>query len=83
MEFEERWETVAADTDDEEEQQEEQEEEQDDGEEPEEDPAVEAVPDRALLPRDIGHSGMWTLSSCKSGFGLTQLRDPNTSLYWQ
>ncbi|EGD72621.1 hypothetical protein PTSG_04356 [Salpingoeca rosetta] len=39
--------------------------------------------DEGDLPRDIGDSGVWTLSSCKAGFGIQQLRDPSTTIYWQ
>ena len=33
--------------------------------------------------REIGHLAVWSLSSAKPGFGVHQLRDGNTSTYWQ
>jgi hypothetical protein len=33
--------------------------------------------------RDISHLAHWTLSSCKQGQGLDQLRDPSLQSYWQ
>ena len=33
--------------------------------------------------RDISDSAIWTLSSCKTGFGVDQLRDDNTETFWQ
>eukprot|EP00039_Didymoeca_costata_P001052 m.49268 g.49268 ORF g.49268 m.49268 type:complete len:184 (+) comp10606_c0_seq1:15-566(+) len=33
--------------------------------------------------REIGGNAVWSLSSCKQGFGVQQLRDGLTSTYWQ
>eukprot|EP00794_Sanderia_malayensis_P009015 gene9016-9979_t len=33
--------------------------------------------------REIGAQGIWSLSSCKPGFGIDQLRDDNFDTYWQ
>lgn len=33
--------------------------------------------------REIGHQAIWSLSSCKPGFGVEQLRDGNIDSYWQ
>lgn len=33
--------------------------------------------------REIGHQAIWSLSSCKPGFGVEQLRDENLESYWQ
>ncbi|KAG5456717.1 MAG: hypothetical protein BJ554DRAFT_3457 [Olpidium bornovanus] len=33
--------------------------------------------------REIGELGVWTLSSCKPGYGVQQLRDGSTDTYWQ
>ena len=33
--------------------------------------------------REIGHQAIWSLSSCKPGFGVDQLRDGNLESYWQ
>ncbi|CAB4004447.1 anaphase-promoting complex subunit 10 isoform X1 [Paramuricea clavata] len=33
--------------------------------------------------REIGHQAIWSLSSCKPGFGVEQLRDGNLDTYWQ
>lgn len=33
--------------------------------------------------REIGHQAIWSLSSCKPGFGVEQLRDDNLDTYWQ
>lgn len=42
---------------------------------------------QTLLPnsqrRDIGHLGIWTLSSAKLGNGVDQLRDENLTTFWQ
>ncbi|XP_075242703.1 anaphase-promoting complex subunit 10-like [Convolutriloba macropyga] len=35
------------------------------------------------LIREVGNHAVWSLSSCKSGFGVGQLRDGLTSTYWQ
>ena len=35
------------------------------------------------LFREIGHQAIWSLSSCKPGFGVEQLRDGNLETYWQ
>ncbi|XP_040568116.1 anaphase-promoting complex subunit 10 isoform X2 [Lepeophtheirus salmonis] len=36
-----------------------------------------------LLVREVGNQATWSLSSCKPGFGVEQLRDDNTETYWQ
>ncbi|KNC87681.1 anaphase-promoting complex subunit 10 [Sphaeroforma arctica JP610] len=33
--------------------------------------------------REIGGQAVWTLSSCKQGFAMDQLRDGNLDTYWQ
>ena len=33
--------------------------------------------------REIGDQAVWSLSSCKPGFGVEQLRDGNLETYWQ
>eukprot|EP00040_Diaphanoeca_grandis_P008003 m.43366 g.43366 ORF g.43366 m.43366 type:complete len:187 (+) comp19359_c0_seq1:109-669(+) len=33
--------------------------------------------------REIGDQAVWSLSSCKQGFGVAQLRDGKPSTYWQ
>ncbi|CAM9442876.1 anaphase-promoting complex subunit 10 isoform X1 [Petromyzon marinus] len=33
--------------------------------------------------REIGSQAVWSLSSCKPGFGVDQLRDDNLETYWQ
>jgi hypothetical protein len=33
--------------------------------------------------REIGDLAVWSLSSCKQGFGIDQLRDGLTTTYWQ
>ncbi|EDO38558.1 predicted protein [Nematostella vectensis] len=33
--------------------------------------------------REIGDQAAWSLSSCKPGFGIEQLRDGNLETYWQ
>ena len=33
--------------------------------------------------REIGAAATWSLSSCKSGFGIDQLRDYSQDTYWQ
>ncbi|KAI3662588.1 hypothetical protein MP638_000698 [Amoeboaphelidium occidentale] len=33
--------------------------------------------------KEIGKYGKWTVSSCKSGFGATLLRDGNLTTFWQ
>ena len=33
--------------------------------------------------REIGDQAIWSLSSCKPGFGIDQLRDNNFDTYWQ
>lgn len=33
--------------------------------------------------REIGSLGVWSISSCKPGFGVEQLRDNNLETYWQ
>ncbi|XP_060860115.1 anaphase-promoting complex subunit 10-like [Metopolophium dirhodum] len=38
---------------------------------------------RAGLVREVGSLATWSVSSCKSGFGVNQLRDENIETYWQ
>lgn len=33
--------------------------------------------------REVGSQGVWSLSSCKAGFGVDQLRDDCLETYWQ
>ncbi|XP_066918106.1 anaphase-promoting complex subunit 10-like [Clytia hemisphaerica] len=37
----------------------------------------------ALLVREIGQNAVWSLSSCKVGSGVNQLRDNDLTTYWQ
>ena len=32
---------------------------------------------------EIGDEAVWSVSSCKVGFGVQQLRDGNLDSYWQ
>nr|SVE87346.1 EOG090X051P [Daphnia similis]SVE87972.1 EOG090X051P [Daphnia similis] len=32
---------------------------------------------------EVGDQAVWSLSSCKAGFGIDQLRDDSTDTYWQ
>ena len=32
---------------------------------------------------EVGGAATWSLSSCKPGFGVEQLRDGSTDTYWQ
>ncbi|CAB3396741.1 unnamed protein product [Caenorhabditis bovis] len=41
------------------------------------------VKPRDLPLRDISHQGIWTLSSCKHGYGVKELLDDNVEKYWQ
>jgi anaphase-promoting complex subunit 10 len=40
-------------------------------------------PDSDQNKREIGESAIWSLSSAKPGNGLEQLRDDNTTTFWQ
>lgn len=33
--------------------------------------------------REVGNQAVWSLSSCKAGFGVEQLRDESYDSYWQ
>lgn len=33
--------------------------------------------------REVGNQAVWSLSSCKPGFGVEQLRDSSLETYWQ
>lgn len=33
--------------------------------------------------REVGGQAVWSLSSCKPGFGVEQLRDNSVETYWQ
>ncbi|KAL4230661.1 Anaphase-promoting complex subunit 10 [Mactra antiquata] len=35
------------------------------------------------LYREVGNQAVWSLSSCKAGFGVEQLRDDSYDSYWQ
>uniref|UniRef100_A0A669DVS0 Anaphase-promoting complex subunit 10 n=1 Tax=Oreochromis niloticus TaxID=8128 RepID=A0A669DVS0_ORENI len=39
--------------------------------------------ERTGTVREIGSQAVWSLSSCKPGFGVDQLRDDNLETYWQ
>ncbi|XP_055679375.1 anaphase-promoting complex subunit 10 [Lutzomyia longipalpis] len=45
-----------------------------------ENPSVE---ERAGVVREVGSNAVWSLSSCKPGFGVEQLRDNCMDTYWQ
>lgn len=36
-----------------------------------------------MSAREIGRQAVWTLSTCKQGFGVEQLRDGDAESYWQ
>lgn len=39
--------------------------------------------DESMLYTEVGSQAVWSLSSCKPGFGVEQLRDKNLETYWQ
>ncbi|KAL7648157.1 UNVERIFIED_CONTAM: hypothetical protein RMT77_000059 [Armadillidium vulgare] len=39
--------------------------------------------ERSGRVREVGNEAVWSLSSCKPGFGVEQLRDDNLDTYWQ
>lgn len=39
--------------------------------------------ERSGKVREVGSQAIWSLSSCKPGFGVEQLRDDRTDTYWQ
>lgn len=39
--------------------------------------------ERTATVREIGSQAVWSLSSCKPGFGVDQLQDDNLETYWQ
>uniref|UniRef100_A0A0K0FVC7 Anaphase-promoting complex subunit 10 n=1 Tax=Strongyloides venezuelensis TaxID=75913 RepID=A0A0K0FVC7_STRVS len=41
------------------------------------------IPDDANDVKDITFDAVWSLSSCKDGFGINQLLDDQTDLFWQ
>ena len=43
----------------------------------------ELTPELLSQLREIGPAAIWSLSSCKTGFGVDQLRDDNLVNYWQ
>ena len=40
-------------------------------------------PESDTVKREIGDEGIWSLSSCKIGNGIEQLREENLSTFWQ
>lgn len=38
---------------------------------------------RKYQPLEIGGQAVWSVSSCKPGYGVTQMRDGSTETYWQ
>lgn len=44
---------------------------------------VQTKPESDRIKRDIGEYSIWSLSSCKPGNGVEQLRDDNTNTFWQ
>ncbi|XP_026480570.1 anaphase-promoting complex subunit 10 [Ctenocephalides felis] len=48
--------------------------------EPETDPAKV---ERTGTVREVGNKAIWSLSSCKPGFGVDQIRDDCIDTYWQ
>uniref|UniRef100_A0A1B6DV42 Anaphase-promoting complex subunit 10 n=1 Tax=Clastoptera arizonana TaxID=38151 RepID=A0A1B6DV42_9HEMI len=49
-------------------------------------PVIDVDPnlvDRVGQVREVGAQAVWSLSSCKPGFGVDQLRDGCTETYWQ
>ena len=45
--------------------------------------AIATTSEEVAGKREIGDRAVWSLSSCKQGFGVTQLRDGETTSYWQ
>lgn len=41
------------------------------------------VEERTGNVREVGAQAVWSLSSCKPGFGVEQLRDNSVETYWQ
>ncbi|XP_018331827.1 anaphase-promoting complex subunit 10-like [Agrilus planipennis] len=41
------------------------------------------VNERLGKVREVGNQAIWSLSSCKPGFGVEQLRDDRNDTYWQ
>jgi anaphase-promoting complex subunit 10 len=44
---------------------------------------IQPKPESDRLKRDIGEYAIWSLSSCKAGNGVEQLRDDNVHTFWQ
>jgi len=42
-----------------------------------------ALDERLANTREVGNQATWSLSSCKPGFGVEQLRDNSHESYWQ
>ena len=42
-----------------------------------------ALDERLANTREVGNQATWSLSSCKPGFGVEQLRDDSNETYWQ
>lgn len=45
--------------------------------------AFRSLSSKACSTREVGNQATWSLSSCKPGFGVEQLRDDNFETYWQ
>merc|ERR550517_1095896 len=45
--------------------------------------ALIALDERLAHTREVGNQATWSLSSCKPGFGVEQLRDDSCDTYWQ
>jgi len=45
--------------------------------------ALIALDERLAHTREVGNQATWSLSSCKPGFGVEQLRDDSHETYWQ
>jgi anaphase-promoting complex subunit 10 len=46
-------------------------------------PNLSGTEPQAASTREVGNQATWSLSSCKPGFGVEQLRDDNFETYWQ
>uniref|UniRef100_A0A914WD19 Anaphase-promoting complex subunit 10 n=1 Tax=Plectus sambesii TaxID=2011161 RepID=A0A914WD19_9BILA len=42
-----------------------------------------SLPENAGELREVGDQAIWSLSSCKSGYGVDQLLDDSSDTYWQ
>ncbi len=45
--------------------------------------SIEDVDSKSGHAIEIGTQAVWSVSSCKSGYGVTHLRDDSMDTYWQ